>query len=154
MYLQIWENWSPEDDAVPDEDGEANGAAANGASTSTGAGERMSVTVTEVVDGTEFFIQVSARWISTNLPGPMPAAGKDSCTIHSLMPCAQKKLKQSVGMQNGHGHGESSTVGHIQPCEMSSSGLVKLMGTPSCSKRNSLYACSPANRYQQHNDQC
>jgi len=69
--LKIWENWSPEDDAVPDEDGEANGAAANGASTSTGAGERMSVTVTEVVDGTEFFIQDAAeprvRWLEEQL---------------------------------------------------------------------------------------
>jgi hypothetical protein len=58
--LQIWENWSPEDDVVPgaeDEEGEA-------ASSSSGAGERLPCMVTEVVSGNEFFLQVGwvVRW--------------------------------------------------------------------------------------------
>jgi hypothetical protein len=54
---QIWENWSPEDDAAPADEEEE--AAANGASSSNGsAAETLTVTVTEVVDATEFYLQV------------------------------------------------------------------------------------------------
>lgn len=52
---QVWENWSPEDDVVPGQDDDEAEAAS-----SSGAGERMPVTVTEVVSGSEFFMQVCA----------------------------------------------------------------------------------------------
>jgi hypothetical protein len=51
---QVWENWNPEDEAQP-EDEEDEAAAA---SSSSAAGETLQVTVTEVVDGNEFFMQV------------------------------------------------------------------------------------------------
>jgi hypothetical protein len=54
VTYQVWENWSPEDDVVAGEEDEE--AAANGAA--SGSGEVLSVTVTEVTDGNDFFVQV------------------------------------------------------------------------------------------------
>lgn len=60
--LQVWENWTPEDDVVPgaeDEDGEA--------ASSSGAGERLPCMVTEVVSGNDFFLQVVDTKIGATL---------------------------------------------------------------------------------------
>lgn len=60
--MQVWENWSPEDDVVEGENDDE--AAAAGAGPVAGGGEVLAVTVTEVVDGTEFFLQVGCvRWL-------------------------------------------------------------------------------------------
>lgn len=66
--MQVWENWNPEDDVVPgEEDDDAE------ASSSSGAGERLPVMVTEVVSGNEFFLQVrthdAAECLMRTLPG-------------------------------------------------------------------------------------
>lgn len=54
LTFQVWENWSPEDEAQPeDEDDDAAAA-----SSSSASGETLQVSVTEVVDGNEFFVQV------------------------------------------------------------------------------------------------
>jgi hypothetical protein len=53
---QIWENWTPEDDKPADAD-EA-GADEAGASGSSGGGEVLNVTVTEVANGNEIYLQV------------------------------------------------------------------------------------------------
>lgn len=64
---QIWENWTPEDDAVEAEDDDDTAGAA---AASTG-GETLSVTVTEVQDGTEFFLQSATEprvnWLADQL---------------------------------------------------------------------------------------
>lgn len=53
--MQIWENWSPEDDVVPGADDDEAGEP----SSSSGQGERIPAIATEVVSGNEFFLQVS-----------------------------------------------------------------------------------------------
>jgi hypothetical protein len=60
LTCQVWENWNPEDDVVAGE--EDDEAAANGAT--SGSGEVLAVTVTEVVDGNDFFVQVCGAWAS------------------------------------------------------------------------------------------
>lgn len=53
----MWENWSPEE-AQADADADGDGAVANGSSAHTAAGaENLKVTVTEVTDTNEFFVQ-------------------------------------------------------------------------------------------------
>lgn len=51
--VQVWENWNPEDDVVAGQEDEEAEAAS-----SSGSGERLQATVTEVVSGNEFFMQV------------------------------------------------------------------------------------------------
>lgn len=69
--LKIWENWTPEDDKPADAD-EA-GADEAGASGSSGGGEVLNVTVTEVANGNEIYLQVTdeprVQWIEEQLRG-------------------------------------------------------------------------------------
>ncbi|KAF8068404.1 elongation factor G [Scenedesmus sp. PABB004] len=64
---QIWSNWTPEDDAVATggDDDAAPGSSA------PGGGETLAVTVTEVVDGGEFFVQSATEprvaWLEEQL---------------------------------------------------------------------------------------
>lgn len=49
----MWENWNPEDDVVAGEEDEGADA-----TSSSGPAERLPCMVTEVVSGTDFFLQV------------------------------------------------------------------------------------------------
>lgn len=67
--LKVWENWNPEDDVVVgEEDDDAAAAAAT-----SGSGEVLSVTVTEVTDGNDFFVQSATeprvQWLEEQLRG-------------------------------------------------------------------------------------
>jgi hypothetical protein len=77
LSCQVWENWSPEDDVVEGE--EDDEAAANGAA--SGSGEVLSVTVTEVTDGNDFFVQVRAAGLHT------AAAALSACCLMERCAC-------------------------------------------------------------------
>jgi hypothetical protein len=67
---QVWENWSPEDEAAGAEDEEANGGEPG---SSSGGGADMRVVVTEVTDNGEFYVQSveepRVAWIAEQLKG-------------------------------------------------------------------------------------
>eukprot|EP00879_Flechtneria_rotunda_P013848 GHRR01014464.1.p1 GENE.GHRR01014464.1~~GHRR01014464.1.p1 ORF type:complete len:545 (+),score=253.02 GHRR01014464.1:424-2058(+) len=66
--LKVWENWTPEEDAVAadvDDEATANGSAA------AAGGETLAVSVTEVTDGNEFYVQSTSEprvaWLEEQL---------------------------------------------------------------------------------------
>eukprot|EP00882_Tetradesmus_deserticola_P005631 GHRQ01005927.1.p1 GENE.GHRQ01005927.1~~GHRQ01005927.1.p1 ORF type:complete len:442 (+),score=261.50 GHRQ01005927.1:56-1327(+) len=67
--LKVWENWNPEDDVVEGEDDDEAAASA----AASGSGEVLPVTVTEVVDGNDFFVQSTTeprvQWLEEQLRG-------------------------------------------------------------------------------------